>query len=212
MSLIDILSKGLITWNESDVMFYIGAFITLVIGYLLGSFDIRHFDKFSDGSKLARFLSIVVDAIEGILAVGIGMVLMPGDGFSYVAVLGAMIGHVYPLYFGFKGSSCIFVFGFAALILNPIAALFSLVISIAVLLFSKYMSGAYIAMSAVFPIINFYIPFSMFTMQTTTVMEMINYLLRLMVPILMTIMVLIAHINNIKNMINGTEEKYNPKY
>ena len=136
---------------------------------------------------------------------------MPGDGFAYVSLLATMIGHVFPVYFGFKGTTCFYVFIAGALILNPISTIFASVVGIALLMFTKYKVAAYISIVAIFPIINMYIPFSLFVFDPTTFVGLVNYILIQVVPILMTAIVVIAHISNIKNIINGTEEKFGSK-
>ena len=65
------------------------------------------------------------------------------------------------------------------------------------------------AMVAVFPILNYYFPFSLFSLPTGEVdsRALVNYVLRMMVPILWAIFVCITHVENIKRLASGTEAK-----
>ena len=59
------------------------------------------------GSKKAAILTLAGDALKGALAVGLVRVAVDAQGIGgYVvgaAALAAFVGHIYPVYFGFKG-------------------------------------------------------------------------------------------------------------
>ena len=98
-------------------------------------------------------------------------------------------------------------------VLNPLAAVISIIVYTLFLLFSRYVSLSSLAMVAVFPILNYYFPFSLFSLPTgeMDIPSLVNYILRMAVPILWAIFVCIAHVENIKRLIKGTESKAGEK-
>lgn len=97
--------------------------LTFVAGYLLGSVpfglvwaklfglgDIRAIGSgnigatnvLRTGNKLAAFLTLVGDIGKGAAAVLVARALMAEDA-AHAAGLGAYLGHLYPVYIGFKG-------------------------------------------------------------------------------------------------------------
>lgn len=229
MKFTDILTNGLISYSGSTASYVLGAIAVAVISYLIGSFnfavifsrakgdDVRLYGSGNAGAtnmirkygKKMGALVFACDFIKGAICVFIGMLLMPADGFGYVAALCCMVGHALPIYFGFKGGKGVAVFVGAAIVLSPLAAVISIVVYTLFLLFSKYVSLSSMAMVTVFPILNYYFPFSLFSLPTGEVdsRALINYVLRMMVPILWAIFVCITHVENIKRLVHGTEAK-----
>ena len=101
--------------------------LTVLIGYLLGSIstgvvlsklfantDIRTQGSGNAGTtnmlrilgrRMALF-TFIGDMLKGIIAVFIGKALVGGAFGGMLGVTGAVLGHYYPLYFGFKGGVC----------------------------------------------------------------------------------------------------------
>ena len=98
--------------------------LTLVIGYLLGSIstgvilsrvfghkDIRNQGSGNSGTtnmlrvmgKKFALLTFAGDLLKGIIAVLIGKALLGTQAGEIVGAFGAILGHNFPLYFGFKG-------------------------------------------------------------------------------------------------------------
>lgn len=233
MSFTDILTNGLISYSGSTASYVLGAIAVAAISYLIGSVnfavifsrskgeDVRLYGSGNAGAtnvmrrygKWAAALVFACDFIKSVLCVFVGMLFMPADGFGYVAALFCMVGHTFPLYFGFKGGKGVAVFVGAAIVLNPLAAVISIVVYALFLLFSRYVSLSSMAMVGVFPILNYYFPFSLFSLPTgeMDVPSLVNYILRMAVPILWAIFVCIAHVENIKRLVQGTEAKAGEK-
>mgnify|MGYP003159847264 CR=1 FL=1 len=123
---------------------------TILQAYLLGSVDtgilvskfVYHDDVRSHGSgaagmtnmlrtfgKKAAAMTATGDVLKGVLAVCIGRWLfhmLPADaGMSpylgvYLAAIFAVLGHLYPLYFGFKGGKGVLVAAGAILAIQPV--------------------------------------------------------------------------------------------
>ena len=110
--------------------------------------------------------------------------------------IAAVIGHLFPVYTGFRGGK-----GIATLLgllvgLNPIAAITSIVVFIIVFLISKYVSLASILSSVAFPVVVFFI---LDQKDVNSSLELFS----VFVPIL----TLITHQKNIERLIRGKETK-----
>ena len=152
--------------------------------YLLGSVDtgilvskyLYHDDVRNHGSgaagmtnmlrtfgKKAAALTAFGDVLKGALAVCIGRWLfgyLPADGAVspylgvYLAAILATIGHLKPLYFGFKGGKGVLVAGGTILAIQPVLIPFLAVIFLACLLPTGMVSLGSITMAAAYPVLT----------------------------------------------------------
>ena len=152
--------------------------------YLLGSVDtgiliskyVYHDDVRSHGSgaagmtnmlrtfgKKAAAMTALGDVLKGVVAVCIGRWLfqqMPADtGVSaylgvYLAAIFAVVGHLKPLYFGFKGGKGVLVAGGAILAIQPVLLPFLALIFLACLVPTGMVSLGSITMAAAYPLLT----------------------------------------------------------
>ena len=152
--------------------------------YLLGSVDagiliskfVYHDDVRSHGSgaagmtnmlrtfgKKAAAMTAAVDVLKGVVAVCIGRALFhllpAGTGVSpylgvYLAAIFAVLGHLYPLYFGFKGGKGVLVAGGAILAIQPVLLPFLAVIFLACLIPTGMVSLGSVTMAALYPVLT----------------------------------------------------------
>ncbi len=108
--------------------------------------------------------------------------------------IAAVIGHLFPIYIGFRGGKGIATMMGLLIGLNPLAALFSFVIFVLVFLISKYVSLGSIIASVSFPF---------FVMIVLSSVNSSLNLFAIFVPILS----LITHQKNIERLIRGEETK-----
>ena len=160
------------------------AAVSAVQAYLLGSIDtgilvskfLYHDDvrKYGSGAagmtnmlrtfgKKAAALTAFGDVLKGVLAVCIGrwlFTLMPESTTLspylavYLAAIFAIIGHLKPLYFGFKGGKGVLVAGGAILAIQPVLLPFLALIFLACLLPTGMVSLGSIAMAASYPVLT----------------------------------------------------------
>jgi glycerol-3-phosphate acyltransferase PlsY len=131
----------------------------LAIGYLLGSVQVarvvarRHgveLDRVGDRNpgywnakeQLGRRRSVPVfvgDVAKGALAGAVGLALVADGvwGIAYLAVAGAMLGHAWPVFAGFRGGRSVLTFVGGAAVLAPAAALVALAACLVVALVSR---------------------------------------------------------------------------
>ena len=152
--------------------------------YLLGSVDtgiliskfVYHDDVRNHGSgaagmtnmlrtfgKKAAALTAAGDVLKGVAAVCIGrwlFTLMPESTTLspylavYLAAIFAIIGHLKPLYFGFKGGKGVLVAGGAILAIQPVLIPFLAVIFLACLLPTGMVSLGSVTMAALYPVLT----------------------------------------------------------
>ena len=160
------------------------AVLTAAQAYLLGSVDtgiliskfVYHDDVRNHGSgaagmtnmlrtfgKKAAALTAAGDVLKGVAAVCIGRWLfhfLPADtGLSawlgvYLAAILAVVGHLKPLYFGFKGGKGVLVAGGAILAIQPILLPVLTVVFLLCLVPTGMVSLGSIAMAASYPVLT----------------------------------------------------------
>ena len=150
--------------------------LTIVIGYLLGSIstgvlisktfaktDIRTQGSGNAGTtnmlrimgrKLALF-TFIGDMLKGIIAVFIGKALVGGDLGGMLGVVGAVLGHYYPLYFGFKGGKGIATSFGSLLFVFPVEALLAFAVFLILVAVTHYVSVGSVAAAFTLPVLLF---------------------------------------------------------
>ncbi len=187
---------------------------------LLKGEDVRNFGSGNAGltntlrcfGKLPALITLLGDLLKGIVAVLLcklicslfGVGLGPENDvhfIGYVAGLAAVLGHVFPLYYHFKGGKGVLVGVSVFVVIDPILFGILILIFAVVLAISKYVSLSSIIGSACCPFITF----------------ALHYFLRddsLKLSILYTVMVIpicamiiYMHRSNIKRLRDGNENK-----
>lgn len=191
--------------------------LSAVCGYLLGSVSMAVLltklkyskDVRSEGSgnagatNVARvygmsagLLTLGGDVLKTLFGIFIGWLLAGEYGLT-AAAFGAVLGHCFPVYFGFKGGKGISVTLAVAMCLDWRMALISLAIFIIVVLLTRYVSlGSIVAVISV-PVV--------FVLLNGAAMP------KLAVAIFLPVIVWYMHRANIKRLLNGTESKFVPK-
>lgn len=201
-------------------------------GYLLGSIvfgilisrllcrdDVRTHGSGSAGmtnmlrtyGKLPGAATAIGDVAKGAVAVFIGKWLFtalvpqldPACG-AYLAAIFACIGHMKPVWFGFKGGKGVLVCGGAILALQPLVFLMLVVIFLIEFAITRIVSLGSIIIAAVYPILTLcfwaWHGASLFTLVFVGVCSAI-----------MAAMVIYMHRSNIQRLRNGTEYRFGQK-
>lgn len=147
--------------------------IAVVIAYLMGNIspsilmakakgiDIRKEGSGNAGTtnalrvmgKKAGAITLVVDVLKGTCAVLLGSLLAGHLGAMY-CVIAVFCGHVWPVFFGFRGGKGVATAFGALLGLNPLLALATLGIVVIGVLISKRMSVGSILGALAFPVLS----------------------------------------------------------
>ena len=188
-----------------------GAFPSAVwVGKTFYNTDVREYGSGNAGAtntfrvlgKGAGIPVLFMDIFKGWLSVSYvnfisnAVALSPELFFENQLAFGiaAVIGHLFPVYTGFRGGKGIATMLGLLIGLQPLAALFSFVVFVVVFLISKYVSLASVIASFAFPIFVILI--------SATTNDSLN-LFAIFVPILS----LITHQKNIERLIRGEETK-----
>ena len=194
----------------------------VLIGKIFFNIDVRTQGSHNAGGtntgrvlgKKYGLLTIVLDILKTVLAVWITYFITSTDAISsslgiapyilaYIAGLFACIGHMYPVFFGFKGGKVVSCFGGLLLATNWLLFLIGVSIFMIILVWKKYVSLSSMIASSVVAILTF-IPFlrdygMIFGFEGDIYFSMLF--------VLTAKVLIIRHHENIKRLINGTESK-----
>lgn len=135
----------------------------LVISRLFGLGDIRQqgsgnigaTNVLRTGNKLAAFLTLVLDAGKGAIAVLVARAMF-GEGSAGFAGLFAVVGHIFPLFLGFKGGKGVATFLGTVLALSFPAGLAACATWLVVALVGRISSLAALVTVALAPFFTYY--------------------------------------------------------
>ena len=146
---------------------------TFIIAYLLGSIstgvllsrfltksDIRKEGSGNAGTtnmlrvhgRKMGLLTLLGDMLKGIVAVLIGFALVGGARGGILGALGAVLGHNFPCFFGFKGGKGIATSFGCLLLVFPLQTLFAFGVFLVVFLITHYVSAGSICAAVVLPL------------------------------------------------------------
>ena len=160
--------------------------------------------------KKAAALTAFGDVLKGVLAVCIGrwlFTLMPESTMLspylavYLAAIFAIIGHLKPLYFGFKGGKGVLVAGGTILAIQPVLIPFLAVIFLACLLPTGMVSLGSVTMAALYPVLTIlYGVFRGYSAADLTVCAIGS--------VIMAALVIYMHRSNIQRIREGKEYRF----
>lgn len=195
---------------SSLIGYLIGSVNTsIIIGKLLYKADVRDYGSGNAGAtnalrafgKGAALAVIVGDLLKGILACLIGRYVFgeinPGSGIflgEYFAGFFAVIGHNWPVYFGFKGGKGVATSFAVILMFSPVAALICLGAFIVIVAITRYVSLGSMIAAIMFLVLAFIFK---------------EPLPMLLIGTAMVALIIIRHSANIKRLIAGNEKKIN---
>jgi glycerol-3-phosphate acyltransferase PlsY len=196
--------------------------ILVILAYLIGSiptsvwvsksifkFDIRDYGSGNAGatnsfrvlgSKWGSFV-MLVDVLKGVIATSLYIVIpyyltneLARTNFMIILGLVAVVGHIFPIWAGFRGGKGVATILGMALAIQPTVALLCLVVFAFTLLTTRFVSLSSMLAGVAFMILILFI----FDEKET--------LYRLF-AIIVAFMVIVTHQKNITRLINGTENK-----
>lgn len=192
--------------------------LSAIIGYLLGSIntsiivgkvffktDVRNYGSGNAGAtntlrtlgKGAAIAVVLGDFLKGVLACIVGRYLAgeitPGVyAGEYIGGMFAVIGHNWPVFFGFRGGKGVMTSFAISLFFSPLASLICLASFIVVVSITKYVSLGSMIGAVLFPLTAFLLN---------------EPLLMVLVGIFLATLIIARHHSNIKRLIEGNEKK-----
>jgi glycerol-3-phosphate acyltransferase PlsY len=199
--------------------------VVAVIAYLIGSinfsvifskmiagFDVREKGSGNAGTtnmlrsvgKGAAALTLICDILKGVVSIGIAILL--GEIFKIenkallvqIAGIAVVVGHTFPVFFGFKGGKGVATSLGVLLVSNWQIGLICLVFALLLMALTQMVSLGSCAAAVLFPVLTLFIN------EHYIVSEGSSYLIY---SIILAVIVLFNHRSNIQRMLNGTENK-----
>jgi len=162
----------------------------------VGSGNIGATNVLRAAGKKAAILTLFADCLKGLLPVLATRLLFHDDLTSVLSGAGALLGHTFPVYLGFKGGKGVATSFGVALALTPLAALLSLVTWAVAAYLWRYSSLAALTAFALYPLYTF----TLYRSQNLQLLSLFLFG-----------MIYAKHRENIKRLIAGTESKIGKK-
>ena len=148
------------------------------------------------GKKLAALLTLLGDALKGALTVGLAQYFeLPSLIVGFIAIA-TLIGHVFPIYYGFKGGKGVATAAGILFMFSWVMGLIILAIWLGVFFIWRYSSLAAILAACLSPVIGFFYKIDFYELIATSIIALI---------------LILRHIENIKRLIDGTESGFKDK-
>lgn len=200
----------------------LAAALSLAAGYLIGSISfavivsrvVAHDDVRSHGSnnagatnmlrtygKLPAAITFALDFLKGVCSAWVAQMIFAhlgaGELGSYFGGLGALMGHIFPLYFGLRGGKGIATGLGAILAIDPLVFAIVAVVFVPIAPISGYVSLASVSGASAFP----------FVLAAMRLIQGRFRLLELALGLILAGILVYTHRANIERLLNGTERK-----
>ena len=202
-----------------------GYIIVGIVAYLIGSisfsviiskkmagFDVREKGSGNAGAtnmlrsvgKKAAALTLLADALKGVVAILfailVGAIAKNSDKALLVQIAGILVvvGHTFPVFFGFKGGKGVATSLGVVLMTNWQIGLICLVFALVLMALTKMVSMGSVGAAILFPVLVLFINTNF------TVSEGSSYVVY---SIILAVLVAFNHRSNIQRILNGTENK-----
>ncbi|MCI9364568.1 MAG: glycerol-3-phosphate 1-O-acyltransferase PlsY [Oscillospiraceae bacterium] len=211
--------------------FFLAAALTAVLSYLIGSVsfaiivsrlgaqeDVRNYGSGNAGmtnilrnygKKMAAFTA-VGDFGKALVAVALGRLIFRMLGVEaldggYIAGLFALLGHLFPVYFGFRGGKGVLTSLGVMLMLNPLVFILCMIPLLPIVFLTKIVSLTVCIGYIVFPIVTLVI--DTFVRHLPSHARLFDFFFVLCLAFLGMVM----HRANIVRLLHGTEYKFGQK-
>ena len=197
--------------------------VMAIIAYLIGSvnfsvilskkmagFDVREKGSGNAGTtnmlravgKKAAAITLICDILKGVVAIGIAIILgkliegSNGALLVQIAGVAVILGHTFPIFFKFKGGKGVATSLGVLIMSNWQIGLICLVFALILIVLTQMVSVGSIAAAILYPVLTLFIPQ--------------NYIVPgsyLIYSIILAVIIVFNHRENVKRLLNGTENK-----
>lgn len=199
--------------------------VVVIVAYLVGSIpfgylivkatgrgDVRETGSGGTGAtnvsrhagKAAGVLTLVLDALKGAIAVLLATWLSEGlvaaEALVAVAAVAAMVGHIFPVWLGFRGGKGVATAVGVFLVIAPFALLCAGVVFVAVVALTRYVSLASLTAAASIPLFVW--------LQKLLLQPRADLKAPLLAAVAGALLIIFAHRGNIGRLLKGTEPKF----
>ncbi len=203
--------------------------IVAVIAYLIGSvnfsvliskkmagFDVREKGSGNAGTtnmlrsvgKKAAVITLICDILKGVISIAIAIIVgsivknLDKELLLQIAGIAVVLGHTFPIFFGFKGGKGVATSLGVLLMSNWQIGLICLVFAIVLMALTRMVSLGSCAAAVLFPVLTLFI-----NQHYTVLTDGKNGRVYFVYSVILAIIVLYNHRSNIKRILNGTENK-----
>jgi len=161
-----------------------------------GSGNIGATNAMRTGGKLVGALTLFADISKGAAPIALAIIFQFSEWWIAAIAIATFVGHIFPVYLKFQGGKGVATMLGVMLPWQPLAALFGLLIWIAALLISRYVSVASILAALSLPLL---------------LLMGNDSMPALLVGLLFAALVTFKHSGNITRLMNGTESSITTK-
>ena len=203
--------------------------IVTLVAYLLGSisfsviiskkmagFDVREKGSGNAGTtnmlrsvgKKAAAITLICDILKGVASIGIAIIVgnivknLDRELLLQIAGIAVVIGHTFPIFFGFKGGKGVATSLGVLLMSNWQIGLICLVFALVLMVLTRMVSLGSCGAAVLFPVLTLFI-----NQHYTVLTEGKSGRVYFVYSVILAIIVLYNHRSNIKRILNGTENK-----
>jgi len=188
--------------------------LVVIVAYLIGSIpfgylivrgkigaDIRQTGSGGTGAtnvsrrvgKVAGVVTLVLDALKGAAAVLIARALSGDDWVIAAAAIAVLVGHIFPVWLGFRGGKGVATGAGVFFVIAPVALLLAGIVFLAIVFLTRYVSlGSMVAAAT--------IPLFVWVQRGSQPL--------LLAAILGALLIVFAHRGNIGRLAHGTESQF----
>lgn len=203
--------------------------IVAIIAYLIGSvnfsiliskkmagFDVREKGSGNAGTtnmlrsvgKKAAAITLICDILKGVVSIVIAIIVgnivknLDREVLLQIAGIAVVIGHTFPIFFGFKGGKGVATSLGVLLMSNWQIGLICLVFALVLMVLTRMVSLGSCGAAVLFPVLTLFI-----NQHYTVLTEGKSGRVYFVYSVILAIIVLYNHRSNIKRILNGTENK-----
>lgn len=118
---------------------------------------------------------------------------------GYIAGLFVMLGHIFPVFYGFHGGKGVLIAATTLIAIDPLTCLFAVIVFAIVLVITRYVSVSSISAAVSYPI---------FTIIIQSLRHIDGAWQNMIMACVIAIMIIYMHKSNIKRLREGTENKF----
>lgn len=183
---------------------------SVIVSRKLAGFDVREKGSKNAGStnmlrtvgKKGAIITLICDILKGVIAILIAMLIAKIANITepskillmkYIAGFAVILGHTYPIFFEFRGGKGVATALGVLITLNWKIGLICLIFALIIIAFTKMVSVGSILSAVLYPILTIF-------------MGDINFA-AITISILIALLVIFNHRENLKRIKNGTENK-----
>lgn len=201
--------------------------IAIVASYLIGSVnsaitvckiwkkqDIRDYGSKNAGltnvlrvyGKMPALVTLICDLLKGVIAVMLTRLIAGWLGvfdenlfISYISGISVMLGHIFPIYYGFHGGKGVLIAATTLLAIDPLTFCIIIPFFAVVLYFTRYVSVSSICAAIFYPLL---------TLITQGLRDYDLYILNAFMALAIGLLIVWMHRANIERLKNGTENRF----